>query len=418
MSEANKNQASGVLNRFTGMYLTTRMYVGAGLVAFTLVLSLFDLGAGSTWVLGVAGLIIVAHAMAMQETGTKAVLRALIVDVTATHAAVLVLAIWVGEPLTPGLTVLTATIIIGLFSDGWRRSTLIGYSTGFSLLALYIIEGRSLVGTLDEIIAVLFVVGLVAGVITAVRHSLVGLEAARAQTLGVVSHEVRNHLTGVIGATELMLDAGTELTAEETVEMIGLAHGQAVEAAEVIEDLMVVSRAERGVLDAAPEPVDLIPLTESVIRRSSVDGGHISIDSPDDVIWAMADALRYKQIIRNLLTNAFDYGGPTVEVSIQYRHEGVAVTVADDGEGIEPAAAKELFQPYHGAGTAGRKPGSTGLGLWIARDLAKKMGGDLVYRLKDGLTLFELTLPAAQPPTRPTPHPRTAASIQPSLKNS
>jgi signal transduction histidine kinase len=272
-----------------------------------------------------------------------------------------------------------------------------------------------LVGTVDEILAILFVVGLVAGVISGVRRRLVELEAARAQTLGVVSHEVRNHLTGVIGATELMLDAGIELTAEETTEMIGLAHGQAVEAAEVIEDLLVASRAERGVLDAVPEPVDLIPLTESVIRRSSVDGGHISIGSPDDAVWAMADALRYKQIIRNLLTNAFHYGGSTVEVSIQHRHEGVAVTVADDGEGIERAAAKGLFQPYHRTETAGRQPGSTGLGLWIARNLAQKMGGDLVYRRRDGFTLFELTLPAAQPPTGPTPHPssisRTAGSL-------
>lgn len=190
--------------------------------------------------------------------------------------------------------------------------------------------------------------------------------------------------------------------------MIGLAHGQAVEAAEVIEDLLVASRAERGVLEAVPEPIDLIPLTESVIRRSSVKGGQISMDSPDDAIWAMADALRYKQIIRNLLTNALHYGGPTVEVSIEHRHEGVAVTVADDGEEIEPAAARALFQPYHGTEAGGLEPGSTGLGLWIARNLAQRMGGDLVYRRRDGLTLFELTLPAAQPPTEPTPHPGSA----------
>lgn len=409
MSETNKNQATGVLNQFTGMYLKTRWYVGTGLVTITLVFFVFDLASRSTWVLGAAGLIIVAHAKATQARGTTAVLPALVIDVTATHGAILALSISIGDEIAPALMVVSATIIIGLFSDGWRRNALLGYSTGFALLAFFMVEDRSLIDTVDEIIAVLFVVGLVTGVISAVRRSLVELEATRAQTLGVVSHEVRNHLTGVIGATELVLDADIELTTEETTEMIELAHGQAVEAGEVIEDLLVASRAERGVLDAVPEPIDLIPLTESVIRRSSVEGDQISMDSPDDAIWAMADALRYKQIIRNLLTNASHYGGPTIEVSIKHRHEGVAVTVADDGEEIEPATAKSLFQPYHGTGAAGRAPGSTGLGLWIARNLAQRMGGDLVYRRRDGLTLFELTLPAAQPPAEPTPHPSSSA---------
>lgn len=308
MGVANKNQATIGLNRFTGMYLKARWYAGAGQVAIMLVFFLFDLASRSTWVLGAAGLIIVAHAKAMQVRGAKSVFPALVIDVTATHVAVLVLSISIGWEIAPALMVVTAAIIIGLFSDGWRRNTLIGYSTGFALLSLFIIEGHSLVAAADEIIAVLFSVGLVTGVISAIRHSLVELEADRAQTLGVVGHEVRNHLTGVIGASELMLDAGIEFTAEETAEMIELTHGQAVEAAEVIEDLMVASRAERGVLDAVPELVDLIPLTESVIKRSAAEGSHISIDSPDNGVWAMADALRYKQIIRNLLTNAFHYG--------------------------------------------------------------------------------------------------------------
>ncbi|MGZ8755128.1 MAG: hypothetical protein ACXW15_08065, partial [Acidimicrobiia bacterium] len=156
MSEANKNQATGVLNQFTSMYLKTRWYVGAGLATFALVLFLFDLGPASTWVFGAAGLIIVAHAMAMQARGTSAVVPALVIDLTATHAAVLAHSIWVGEEIAPALTVVTATIIISLFSDGWRRNTLIGYSTVFALVAFFNITGPSLLDTVDETLAILF----------------------------------------------------------------------------------------------------------------------------------------------------------------------------------------------------------------------------------------------------------------------
>jgi signal transduction histidine kinase len=102
--------------------------------------------------------------------------------------------------------------------------------------------------------------------------------------------------------------------------------------------------------------------------------------------------------MRNLLTNAFRYGGDAIRVSLATLGDTVSVVVADNGEGVDPSDETAIFQPYRGGKAIEQVPGSTGLGLWIARSLAHKMGGNVSYRRQSGQTVFELTLPAGPVP--------------------
>jgi len=401
-----------MLNQYAGSYLKARWFFGGGLIALTVLLYVIGVANDLTWVVGVTGLMIVVHAFAMTMWEMHEAEAALILDLGASFVAAAILGAS-GRTTVPALmTFVLAAVLIGLFSDGVRRVGLLIAAYALSFGAMAVAVGWRVDEILGEFLGSGFIVAIITGVIAAIRARLVELEAARAQTIGVVSHELRNHLAGVIGAAELVRDNTGSLTPEEVDELIGLAHQQAVEAGEVIEDLLIASRAERGVLDAIPELIDLCPVTQTVIRRTALEHRTILFDCAIPV-WALADPLRYMQILRNLLTNALRYGGETVRVSVQSLGDLVSVVVADDGEGVDPADEHAIFEPYRGGRSMDHVSGSSGLGLWIARSLAEKMNGDLIYRRQGGQTLFELTLPAGEDPIDPATD--ATDGLQPSL---
>jgi len=387
-----------LLIRFTSTYLRARWFIGAGMIVITALALLIGTGGTYVWVVAAAGVVILAHTFAMRLWDMHDASVALVIDLTATLVATMIVSSANHDPVPALLTMVGASVLIPLFLDGWARVAVAAYVTSLSLGTILIVLEWDFTLAVGDFIGAFFLAALIMGVIVAIRSRMVELEAARAQTIGVVSHELRNHLTGIIAAVELVTDDGLDLTPTEVGEMLEMALQQSVEAAEVIEDLLVASRAERGVLDVVPEIVDLAPLTETVIRRTSFEQGRIRFHGPGGPVWATADPLRYKQVLRNLLTNALRYGGDEVRVSVVARGQWASVIVADNGPGIDPADESGLFQPYQRGRHVASAEGSSGLGLWIARGLAHKMGGELTYRRESGQTVFEISLPVADTP--------------------
>ena len=115
--------------------------------------------------------------------------------------------------------------------------------------------------------------------------------------------------------------------------------------------------------------------------------------SAREKVWA--DPLRFRQIVRNLLTNANRYGGEEVWIEVGEREDQVVIAVVDNGNGVPPRLASRIFEAYErGHETSSAQPGSVGLGLAVSRRLAGLMNGTLEYHRADGLTRFELSLPA------------------------
>ena len=139
-------------------------------------------------------------------------------------------------------------------------------------------------------------------------------------------------------------------------------------------------------------------LAEGALRNSEkLD----SLDLGAGPVVAYADPYRVRQIVRNLLTNAVRYGGD--EVSIKFHQSGDFATlqVVDNGPGVPADRQDAIFDAYFNLSDGRRHPESVGLGLAVARRLARLMDGDLTYRYQGGLSVFELRLPAimAQNPT-------------------
>ena len=123
---------------------------------------------------------------------------------------------------------------------------------------------------------------------------------------------------------------------------------------------------------------------------------------------AIADPTRLRQILRNLLTNAYRYGGRWVELRVSPTSSNqVSIRVRDNGGGVSAEDASAIFAPYFSAHVREGLTESVGLGLTVSRKLARAMGGDLRYRRVAGWTVFELLLPAAIA----APEVETSASV-------
>lgn len=224
------------------------------------------------------------------------------------------------------------------------------------------------------------------------------LMSAKDRFVATVSHELRTPLAAVLGFSELLKSGNLDgMEADERSEIITTIAEQAGDLADIVEDLLVMARADHGTLATVAVPVDLAAQCRQVIERMNSEIV-IPIATPPGgpTVRALGDPGRVRQVIRNLLSNAFSYGGAEISISIQTEGATVSISVEDNGNGVPPAQEEQIFEPYQRVHAATPTSGTLGLGLSVSRTLARHMGGELVYHRVEGVTRFELQLPAAE----------------------
>jgi signal transduction histidine kinase len=223
-------------------------------------------------------------------------------------------------------------------------------------------------------------------------HRLETLMRSKDEFIASISHELRTPLTAVLGLAESMTNANGKLEPSEIEEFIRIIAEQSAEMAAIVQDLLVIARSEIGRVTIRPERLDLAAEVKTAVRglgderRSSV--------IVTGAAHALADPVRVRQIIRNLLTNAKKYGGPNIKVELWHDGESSEVKVMDDGPGIALDDRIRIFQPYERAHERQGQTASVGLGLTVSRQLAELMGGSLSYDHAAGWSAFTLRLPS------------------------
>jgi signal transduction histidine kinase len=231
--------------------------------------------------------------------------------------------------------------------------------------------------------------------ITALKDRLEELVRAKDQFVAIVSHELRTPLTGIVGLAEELRNNRALFTEGELDELLSMVASQGRELAAIVEDLLVAARAEIGTLALRPESIDLA--SEIADLASAIPDRVIETRGLERDTFIWADPLRFRQIVRNLLTNVGRYGGPDCWIEVGLSRDRVRLAVVDNGPGVPTGMEEEIFEPYAKADNVRIAPGSAGLGLSVARKLARAMDGDLIYqRRRNGLTVFELILPKAR----------------------
>lgn len=208
-----------------------------------------------------------------------------------------------------------------------------------------------------------------------------------------ISHELRTPLTSVLGLAEVLRTMDEADYAEERDSLLGVIASEANDLTDLVEDLLAAARSELGELAVAQVPVNLHAQIAQVLEGRALEPGDISVpDRPDIAVMALGDPQRVRQILRNLITNARRYGGERIAIAVTQGPEVVSISVLDNGSGLD-AMADRVFEKYVRSVGENANPNSVGLGLTIARDLARRMNGDLLYSRAGGWTSFTLSLP-------------------------
>lgn len=365
-------------------FIRLAMSVG-GLVMMVIMLSLgsWDYNAGP---IAIVLAVVAGHAAWCRVRQIRAPKSMLALDLTLWG--------WVMTVISDMPTVITASLaflvlLTVLFADGAWNFVFLPYIVSWYGIAYFQGAGVS-AETLNLFLSAVFTVAGLALVMWRIKSWLARLDSNRSQMMGTVSHELRNNLTGMIGMTELI--GSEDLEPSEVREMVSLTHMQAVDASEIVEDLLTASRLESSALSVELSEVDLNAEVETTVRRFAGEGASISTELADNLPPASGDALRVRQVLRNLLSNAVRYGGASLKVRTVRDTSHLRVIVSDDGDGVASEDEDTIFLPYRRSTTTRRHESSVGLGLWICRQLAHTMGGDLSYRREDGMTEFVFTL--------------------------
>ena len=237
-----------------------------------------------------------------------------------------------------------------------------------------------------------------------------GANRAKDQFLATLSHELRTPLTAMLGWV-LMLRSG-RLGGEEAANALASIERNTRVQAQLINDLLDVSRIVAGKLQIEKRPVDLRVVIEHALDsvRRETEGRHHTVTCTIDpeAAWVSGEGVRLEQIVVNLLGNAakFTPDGGRIDVRLD-RHESLArITVSDTGQGIEPAMLPHIFESFRQADSSStRRHGGLGLGLAIVRRLVALHSGrvEATSAGRGHGATFAVHLPLLAPEARPAP---------------
>jgi two-component system phosphate regulon sensor histidine kinase PhoR len=243
-----------------------------------------------------------------------------------------------------------------------------------------------------------------AGVVYAFRDLTIErrLDEAKSEFVATVSHELRTPLTAVMGAAKTLMRDDVELTPDRRRQLLEMIGAQGTRLAKIAEDLLIASRLDRDELRLESDPVDLGDVVRDAVETMSEylpDSVSLTATTGSNGAAALGDRSRIEQVLVNLIDNAIKYspGGGEVLVSTAVSEGGVRVEVSDTGIGIPPAEQTSVFEKfYRGTLRDAQVRAGTGLGLYICRELVRRMGGTIGVRSQPGAgSTFYFELPRA-----------------------
>jgi signal transduction histidine kinase len=218
---------------------------------------------------------------------------------------------------------------------------------------------------------------------------LEALDHDKRDFLASVSHELRTPLAAVLGFATELSDAWDRFDPVEARTLVALIARQSADISSIVDDLLTITRVEAGTMSVHLSVVDIVEELHGTIQSLGREAGCSFAFEGEAMVWA--DPARLRQIVRNLVTNAIRYGGPKIHVIVKDFNGLAAIEVRDSGGPIPAPRVLTMFDPFD-RGDGGRTPNSVGLGLAVARSLARMMEGELVYAYEDSESVFRLTL--------------------------
>jgi two-component system heavy metal sensor histidine kinase CusS len=200
------------------------------------------------------------------------------------------------------------------------------------------------------------------------------------------AHELRSPLTALYG--ELQLALRRERSPEEYRDAIGHAIVSAKRLITLAEDLLALARLGADANDTAREErIDAREIVDSAIKwaRGNASARNVTFEVAGDSAPIIGRRIDLERMVRNLVDNAVRHGpeGSVVRIELRRRENVVDIQVIDAGPGVPETDRERIFEPFFRSDGARSEESGSGLGLSIAREIARKHGGDVILAVSD-----------------------------------
>jgi PAS domain S-box-containing protein len=241
------------------------------------------------------------------------------------------------------------------------------------------------------------------------------VDALKDEFVATMSHEVRTPLAAIYGASMTLARTDLELEPEKRRSLLEVISTESDRLARIVNEILLANHIDSGRLRLATEPVHPGEIARAVAdsaRSYAPESVRIEVSASPDLPTLPADPDRLGQVLANLVENAIKYSpdGGTVELGIEGLADRVRFAVRDEGLGIPAGEHERIFTKFYRLDpNLTRGVGGTGLGLYICRELVRRMDGRIwaVSRPGGGSTFF-LDLPVGRAPVLGEPDGRPA----------
>jgi len=228
------------------------------------------------------------------------------------------------------------------------------------------------------------------------------LEEARSDFVATVSHELRTPLAAIYGAALTLRRRDVDLDAAGREQLLSTIADQSDRLARIVEEILLTSRLAAGELRVARGRFDADQVVRETVDAASVRlpaGVRLEVMEPRSLPPVAGDGERARQVLANLIDNALKYSPDGGRITVRVEaHEGYArFSVEDEGIGVPAAERERIFEKFYRLDpNLTRGAGGTGLGLYIARELVRRMNGRIWVTSQPGAgSTFSFELPFA-----------------------
>jgi signal transduction histidine kinase len=230
------------------------------------------------------------------------------------------------------------------------------------------------------------------------------LEEWQSEFIATISHEIRTPMASIYGAAQTLRRSDVDIGDETRESLLDVIYDEADRLARLVENILVTTRLQAERLEFLQSAVDAVDVAESVIRSlagHAPEGVTLELDRPAAPPLVVADADKLRHVLRNLVENAIKYSpeGSRIVVRLIPQERHLRIAVQDEGLGIPPHERAQIFERFYRVGAHARRGiAGTGLGLYISRELVRRMHGRIWVTSEEGEgSTFYIELPLVDP---------------------
>jgi PAS domain S-box-containing protein len=228
------------------------------------------------------------------------------------------------------------------------------------------------------------------------------LDKLKSEFVATVSHELRTPLSAIYGCAQTLRRSDLEVDAKTKDRLLNVIAQESERLTRIVGDILLANQLDSGGLRLERQQIDIAQLVGEIVEEMRVslntrEDISFGIDAPEPIALVVGDEDKLRQILINLLDNAVKYSpeGGLVEIVVESRSGGVRFAITDHGLGIPHGEQHRIFGKFYRVDpNLTRGVGGTGLGLYICRELARRMEGHVSVTSQEGKgSTFVVDLP-------------------------